>query len=477
MERLLEYVWIAAAVVLLFGLSIMVHEFGHFWVARRRGLKVEAFAIGLGPKIVSWTRDGIEYSIRWIPAGGFVRLPQMVTSEALEGETEAKKPLPSAPPGSKILVAFAGPLMNVVFAFAVAVVIYFVGLPVLINPPIVGKVEPGSFEEKAGIRAGDRIVAISGKPVKSWQDINMIVFLAPSNIFDVTIERDGTRTNYQLRAKSNKEFGLKWLNLEPQEHPVVGYVEPGMPAAKAGLQKGDRFLSFNGVPVSSREHLIKLVAKSEGKQSTVTVEREGKKLTFELTPVYDPKTKRGRIGIVFAGGVYRLMRPGPKPWEQIANVWNRTVSTLRALLHSRETGVKARDLSGPVGILSALAIQTRTDIRLALHFLVLLNVNLALINLFPIPVLDGGHILLALLEKLRGRPANPRVIEIVTNVFALLLISFMLYITFFDVRRLPLFRALFRTSSPVEKALPAAAPKSTETGEVRIIPQPPPKQP
>ncbi len=143
MADLFSYLYVVAAVLLLFGAAIFVHEYGHYWMARRCGLKVEAFAIGFGPKIFSWTRDGIDYSWRWIPAGGFVKLPQMITSEALEGKDQAgAETIPPASPWSKILVAFAGPFMNVVFAFAIATLIYFVGLPVAVNLAIIGNVEP-----------------------------------------------------------------------------------------------------------------------------------------------------------------------------------------------------------------------------------------------------------------------------------------------------------------------------------------------
>src|ERR1700744_1373472 len=135
-HTILSGIYIAAGVIFLFGAAIFVHEFGHYWVARRRGLKVEAFAIGFGPKIFSWTRDGIEYSVRWIPAGGFVRLPQMITG-MLEGDIKAED-VPPAPPLSKILVAVAGPVMNVIFAFAIASLIYWIGLPVPVNPSIIG---------------------------------------------------------------------------------------------------------------------------------------------------------------------------------------------------------------------------------------------------------------------------------------------------------------------------------------------------
>src|SRR5690349_16937140 len=143
MSHFWNVLYVVGAMVLLFGAAVFVHEFGHFWMARRRGMKVEAFAIGFGPKIFSWKRDGIEYSWRWIPAGGFVKLPQMITSDALEGRAGAES-IPPAAPFSKILVAFAGPFMNVVFAFAIAGLIYFVGLPVAVNPSIIGNVEPNS---------------------------------------------------------------------------------------------------------------------------------------------------------------------------------------------------------------------------------------------------------------------------------------------------------------------------------------------
>ncbi|HNQ89259.1 MAG TPA: RIP metalloprotease RseP [Verrucomicrobiota bacterium] len=456
MDQILTYAMVAVAVVLLFGASIFVHEFGHYWVALRRKMRVEEFAIGCGPKVYSWTRNGVVYSWRLFPGpiGGYVKLPQMVTSDLAEGKS-ADENLPPAPPLSKILVAFAGPFMNVVFAFAIAAIIYFVGLPVLVNPSLIGNVDPDSAEARLGIRQGDRIVAVNGKPVKSWEEINQITVLARTNVFDVAIERAGIRTNYSLTARVHEGIGLKWLNLDPYDHPIVGAVEAGMPAQSAGLAKGDRFVSFDGVPVLSQEHLIELVRKSEGKESTVVVERSSQRVTLQVTPRYDPKTQRGRMGIVFAGGVYEVIRPGPTPWAQFAKVWERTIGVLGALVNSKQTGVRASDLSGPVGILSMLAVQVKTDYRLALDFLVLLNLNLAILNLLPIPVLDGGHIVESLIEAILRRPLNWRVVHYAKTAFFFVLISFMLYVTFFDFRRLSWFRALLQRDSQVEEVVPA----------------------
>ncbi len=455
---ILTFIYVAAVVMLAFGASIFFHELGHYWVARRIGMKVEEFAVGFGPKIYGFARNGIEYSLRWIPAGGYVKLPQMITSEALEGH--AHEPVPPAAPWQRVLVAFAGPMMNVVFAFAIATVIYFVGLPVAVNPSIIGYVEPNSPEAKMGIHEGDTIVSVDGHPVKSWQDITMDTILARTVALPVTIEHDGHEHTYNLQTSTDNALGLKMLNLDPRDHPDIARVIPGSPAEKVGLKAKDVIVSFGGVPIVSLEQLTELVRERGAKSSQIQIERDGKRLTLSITPMIDPSTQTGRIGVELVPSdtqVYIVEKPGPSPWSQVHDVINKTFETIGALIHSHETGVGVQDLSGPVGILSILAVETKTDFRLALSFLVLLNINLAIINLLPIPVLDGGHILIAVIEKIRRRPLSLRFIEVVTTGFAVLLIGFMLYVTFFgDVRRFSLYRAMFDDHSQIEQAAPPA---------------------
>jgi regulator of sigma E protease len=462
MMPILNMLYVAGAVILLFGAAVFVHEFGHYWVARRCGMKVEAFAIGFGPKLFGWTRDGIEYSIRLIPAGGFVRLPQMVTSEALEGKDGGEK-LPPAPPWAKILTAVAGPFMNIVFAFVIGTVIYFVGLPILVNPSIIGYVEPNSPEAKLGIQEGDKIVEVNGRKATSWQDVQMATVLARTNVLPVVLERAGTRTTYQLTATQNELLGGKFLNLDPKDHPTVMEVQSGGPAEKAGLKNKDVVVSFSGVPIASREQLIDLIHKRSGQASEIKVERGQEKLTFTVTPTSDPKTKEGRIGVALgnnAVNVYQVQKPGPDPLSQVVDVWKRTVETISALFHPKETGVGAKDLSGPVGILAMLAAWVNADYRLALSFLVLLNVNLAFLNLLPIPVLDGGHILMSIIEAGIGRPLPAKIQEYATTAFAVLLISFMLFVSFHDIKRIGLFKAMLQQENQIEpggKTAPAPA--------------------
>ncbi|HVY68419.1 MAG TPA: RIP metalloprotease RseP [Verrucomicrobiae bacterium] len=463
MIDILLNVWVGIKVMLLFGAAVFVHEWGHYWVARKRGMKVEAFAIGFGPKIFGWTKDGIEYSWRLIPAGGYVKLPQMVTSEAIEGSSGDKENISPAPPSSKILVAFAGPVMNVVFAVFIAWVIMMVGLPVAVNPSVIGYVEPKSEEARLGIQPSDQVVEVDGKPTKSWEDVHTITSLARTNVLPVVIERNGQRKTYQLTAKVNELVNLKLLNLDPKDHPVIFKVDGGSPAEKSGLKVNDHFLSFAEVPIYSQEQLVDLIRARGGQASEVTVERnETNKVTLQVTPMVDPATKRGRIGVGLTASAvrYEVQKPGPSPLEQLKEAGGMMYNTISALAHSKQTGVGAKDLSGPVGILGYLALQVKTDYRLALKFLVFLNINLAILNLLPMPVLDGGHILMAIIEKIRRRPLSVRFVEQTTTVFALLLISFMLYVTFFDIRRFATFRSLFKRDAQVEISEKPAAPDS-----------------
>ena len=455
MAQVFEWIYVVFAVLLLFGAAIAIHEWGHYWVALKRGLKVEAFAIGFGPKIWGWTKDGIEYSIRCIPAGGYVKLPQMLTSEALEGEQKGEQ-LPPVSPWSKILVAVAGPFMNFVFACVIATFLYFVGLPMPVNPSVIGHVAPDSAEYKLGIRQGDRVVSVAGQVVKTWAEAFEATILAPTNVLPVIIERAGQRKTYHLTANADNALKLKMLNLDPEEKVVVGDISKESPAAEAKVMPNDVIIGFAGVPVVGKSQLIDLVGKQGGKATELIVERAGKSQVLTITPrVLDADTKKARIGIRFASTPtrYEVQKPGPLPWVQLHEVWDRTWRTLNALFHSKETGVGIEDLSGPPGILAMLAANVKTDYRLALSFMVLLNINLAVLNLMPIPVLDGGHIMMSIYEKLRGKPVNVRLQEYATTAFAVVLLTFMAYVSFNDVwKRSGLFKSMFQQDSQVESA-------------------------
>src|ERR1043166_1905088 len=318
-EALLSIVthWIypGLLVVFFFGLTIFIHELGHFLIAKRRGMIVERFFIGFGPRIFSWKREGIEYGVAWLPFGGYVALPQMSPMEAIEGKSESGAgQLPPAPPVSKILVACAGPIMNFFLAVLLASIVWQVGLSIPINPSVVGWVEPGSREEQLGIRAGDRIVQVNDREVKTWMDIQRAVAVSREPIVKVVIERDKQRTEYLLETEMNEMFGLKTINLYSQGRPFARGFQPDSPAEHAGMIVGDKFLSIEGMPVSSAQELRELVGKRAGLPTEVKVMRDDKVVSLIVVPHVDEKEKVGRMGVLLDDALeYEVVRAGPGP--------------------------------------------------------------------------------------------------------------------------------------------------------------------
>lgn len=280
----------------------------------------------------------------------------MLTSEALEGSNDTPtEKLPPVSPWSKILVSVAGPFMNVVFAFVVATVLYFTGIPISVSPSFIGYVDPKSPEAAMGIKEGDRIVSVDNQPVTSWEDIRSTV-LARTNVIPVIIERDGVRKTYQLTAKVNDTIGGKFLNLDPRDHAEVEGVTDGMPAIKAGLKAGDEILSVDNLPVCGEKRFVQMIEERAGKPTEIGVLRDKQKLTLAVTP--NSVSGKGKIGAIIGSSSemrYQVQRPGPAPWTQVASKLETTIDTFMALVHSKQTGVGAKDLSGPVGIFAMLA--------------------------------------------------------------------------------------------------------------------------
>jgi regulator of sigma E protease len=315
-----------------------------------------------------------------------------------------------------------------------------------------------------GIQKGDRIIAVDGKPVKSWEEVMESTILALTNTLPVTIQHEekgdvaGQTHTYMLKAEANNLLDVKTFNLDPLDHLFVNKLVPGDPGDVAKIKAGDEVVGFAGIPISSQQQFINLIQKRGGQQTPVTVKRDSTLLTLTVTPTTDPTTKKSRVGIYFSLGKDVYVIEHPTPWAQVQNVLDQVYKTVSALVHSRESGVKASDLTGPVGIISFLAVQVNADYRLALNFLVLLNINLAMLNLLPVPVLDGGHIMMAIIERVRRRPLGVRFVEYTTTAFFLLLVSFMLYITFYDIKRFPLFHMMFNRETQIEQPEKPAAP-------------------
>jgi regulator of sigma E protease len=451
----LKPVLIAIEVLLLFNLLIFVHELGHFLAARWRGLKVDRFAIWFGKPIWKKKINGVEYALGTIPAGGYVSLPQMATMEAIEGKSESSdQPLPPISAMDKIIVAFAGPLFSFLLALAFAWVVMLVGRPVseAEMTTTVGYVEKDGPADKAGLRVGDRILEVDGQPVSKFggmgDSVTWRIVRSEGEVVPIKVARaeNGVTNVLTLKTTPTKDETKFWerkslrqIKIGPSQSSIIAKVVTNSPAAAAGLQPGDQVLEFNGKKLYFFGNVSEYVDDHTNDTLHFNVLREGKCFDVAVTPEkpISPPDEKPRIGIVWdANGKTTLAHPDAV--EQVNSSVNAMLDTFGALL-ARKSDIKPQHLGGAVKIMDVYArlFSSEEGWRLALWFSVLMNVNLALLNMLPIPVLDGGHILLAIIEGIRRKPISHRVISVIQTGCATALIIFMVYIAFYDVQDLP----------------------------------------
>jgi len=428
------------AMLLLVGASIFIHELGHFWLARRRGMVVKCFSIGFGPAIWKKTVDGIEYRISWFPLGGYVLLPQMNPAEMLEGKSdEPEEPLPPVSPLTKIVVALAGPAMNFAFAIVLAMIIWVVGIPSDERPEmlIVTKVPQTSSEYAAGLRPGDKIERVDGYKVANLEDVYEMIVTSTHTKIPFVVNREGKKLRLLIEPKRNVEEGFRIPEFELGHATYIVFLEPGAPAEKVGLKIGDKIRSVDDVFVLNVSQLRDLLIHSAGKELTLKFERRGKAMQTTITPFFDAKESRGRIGVRLGLDphapkvtVYRV------PMEQLERHVYKTMRVLGALMHPKQTGITPSKMSGIPGIAQAITRGIKESFMNGLDVTLLVNINLAILNLLPIPVIDGGHILFALAEWFRRKPLNGKFVRGTWTVFASALIAFLLYINLNDVWRM-----------------------------------------
>ena len=446
----LQVILLIAVVLTVFNIIIFVHELGHFWAAKWRGLQIDRFQIWFGKPLWKKEINGVQYGLGWIPAGGFVALPQMAPMEALEGGEKPEKPLPPITPLDKIIVAFAGPLFSMLLALASALVVWQVGKPKDFVPTqIVGEVKPGSPAEKAGIQAGDKVLSINGEPVNGFagtlDSIFESVVLSSGPQIEFLIERPGVSEPLRVvssfetePAKWYQRRGLRQVGIGPlSEELVVGSVIPHSPADKAGIREEDVIVSLNGRKFIDSSEAVDFI-KSQGSAAIeAVISRAGKTFTLTLhaQKPLKPADADPILGVSLFSSPFhdkRIVHPGPltQVSESLRMMW----TTLAGLV-TPSSNIGVDHLSGPVGIakMQYKLLQMEDGWRRILAFMVLFNVNLAVLNMLPFPVLDGGHITLALLEKITGRPVRAKPLEILQTICAMLLISLMLFVTSKDI--------------------------------------------
>jgi regulator of sigma E protease len=443
------------AFVVALGVLIVVHEYGHYLVARLCGVKVLRFSVGFGRPLAVWRRgaDRTEWVIAAVPFGGYVKM--LDEREGAVAREEAGRAFNRQSVARRFLIVVAGPLFNFLFAVAVYAGLYMYGLPearpVLAEPPA------GSPAAAAGLHVGDTVRAVDGDPIATWQELRWRVLQAALQRQTLRLETLGERghldeTTLDLRAYPADEVesdALERVGLRlyrPPLEPVLGQVIAGGPAERAGLAAGDRIVRADGKPIDTWEVLVNAVRARPGKPLGLLVERDGTTREVEVIPaeVMAGEARIGRIGAApYIPAVHAeamLIRVHYGPLDSLvrafAKTWDISVFSLKMLGKMLLGEVSWKHLSGPVTIADFAGQSAQMGWVSYITFLALISISLGVLNLLPIPLLDGGHLMYYAIEIIKGSPVSERAMELGQRVGLALLLVMMAFAFYNDLNRL-----------------------------------------
>jgi regulator of sigma E protease len=438
---------ILTAVVVL-GVLVFVHELGHFLVAKRARVGVLKFSLGFGPKLVGVKKGETEYLISALPLGGYVKMigedPTDESAEAADPERSFSKKTV----GVRSLIILAGPVSNILLPIVIFWGIFtFVGQAYL--PPVMGVPEAGSPAASAGLEPGDRIQAIDGQPIGRWDEIETALRKSSGRPLRFGILRDGRVHEIAAEPRTHKTkdiFGQEievWdLGLRPLVSTRIGQLLPGQVAQQAGIRSGDRVVAAGGVPVAEWDQLAKIIHASPGKPLMLTIERDGQRQEIEVTP--RPSRQPGpdgeeEIGLIGIGpapeSLYRRLNPVSALAAGAAKTVDLSVLVVQGFVKLVQAKISPKTIGGPILIAQMTGEVAQRGWVELFSFTALLSINLAILNLLPIPILDGGHLFFSLIEWLRGKPVSLRKRELAQQVGMVLLVALMLFASYNDILR------------------------------------------
>jgi regulator of sigma E protease len=424
------------AFLFVLGVLIFVHELGHFLMARRIGVRVITFSLGFGPKLLNFKRGDTEYCISAVPLGGYVK---MAGENPEDNRTGAADEFLSKGKWQRFQVLIMGPVMNLLLAIVVMTAVFYQGAHVALfeeQPVVVGAFAEKSVAQQAGLRIGDRIIAVDGKPVDTWDQFSLAIVPKAKRQVTLTLVRDGKAQDAVVVPEGQGKYEMGDIGVQPLVHPEVDEINVGQPAAEAGLKHGDIVLAAGSEQNISYDHLITAIRGSEGKPLPLTIKRGDAIQQLTVTP--------RKIGdLVMMGAQLRpfetkLVDPGPlqaftlsldKNWE-----WAKLIVQTLVGLFTRETSVK--QLMGPVAIADLSGSAAQAGWVQLFTLMAMISLNLGLLNLMPIPVLDGGHIFILGLEGLARRDFSMKVKEKMLLAGFALLLALMVTVIYNDLMRI-----------------------------------------
>ncbi|MDO8461628.1 MAG: RIP metalloprotease RseP [Deltaproteobacteria bacterium] len=429
--------------VVALGLLVFVHEFGHFLVAKLSGIRVEKFSLGFGPKLIGFRRGETDYRLSLLPLGGYVKLSgeDPDSPEADQPNSYSHKSI-----FQRLGVVVAGPFMNLLLAFVFMAVVFFIGKmepAYLDQKPVVLGVAHDSPAASAGLEKGDEILQINGQSYTTWRNLIDQILLHPGDSFDLVIRRGDQLLEKKVALSTHQATGSGFLGIEPGlfigNDPVVDEVVPEGPAAQAGLVQGDRVISVSGAPIETWTEMSEKISASEGKPIALSLKRGEMVQEKVVSAQYDKEGKRWFIGIRKDSektGAPQVLKKYPLgqaiKMGALENL-KLTDITFGVLGRLVTFQLSYKALGGPIRIAQGAAMAAESGISYFLYFVAFLSLQLGILNILPIPVLDGGHVVYLLAEKIIRRPVSMRVRAIADQTGMVLLILLMVLVTFNDI--------------------------------------------
>jgi regulator of sigma E protease len=430
--------------ILMLGVLVFVHELGHFWIAKLCGVKVLKFSLGFGPKLLSRQWGETEYLVCAIPLGGYVQmLGEGGGEQGEEAELtaeEIQRSFAHKPISQRLAIVSAGPIMNLLLPLVVLPISFMIGVQIptyVEQQPCIGYVVPATAAADSGFVAGDCILTVNQQPVDSWNDTNKSFVANAGEALTFEVLRSGRTVELRVAEENNSLEGLQALGLLPQQLARVGGLQPGMPAEKAGIVAGDLILQIGDAEITSWYDL-KTVIQTVGQNPVpVLLERDGESLSVELVPEQREDGGDFLIGIAPMrdstlqrfGFVDAVQEGAARTWELI----DLTVVFVQKLF----TGsVSAKNIGGPITVVQVAGQAAQTDLAAIFSVLAFISIQLGILNLLPIPILDGGHILFYLVELIIRRPVSVRAREMAQQVGMAMLLMLMVLAFYNDIVRL-----------------------------------------